>query len=67
MQKQRGTLFSQLKVVKTDKSSCFQQSPLQDQLLAKLESPSLDKLAQFKSLTFSMSVVLERCIRPLLT
>jgi hypothetical protein len=35
--------FSQLKVVKTDKRSRLQQSPLEDQLLAKLEGPSLDK------------------------
>ena len=35
--------FSQLKVVKTDKMSRLQQSPLEDQLLAKLEGPSLDK------------------------
>ena len=35
--------FSQLKVVKTDKRSHLQQSPLEDQLLAKLEGPSLDK------------------------
>jgi hypothetical protein len=35
--------FSQLKVVKTDKRSHLQQSPLEDQLLAKLEGPSFDK------------------------
>lgn len=35
--------FSQLKVVKTDKRSRLQQSPLEDQLLAKLEGPPLDK------------------------
>ena len=35
--------FSQLKVVKTDESSRLQHSPLEDQLLAKLEDPPLDK------------------------
>ena len=35
--------FSQLKVVKTDKRSRLGQSQLEDQLLAKLEGPTLDK------------------------
>jgi hypothetical protein len=51
--------FSQLKVVKTNKRSRLQQSPLEDQLLAKLEDPSLDQFDPVPVIEACVSVVLE--------